>query len=695
MSVGFGSRMDIWLSKILSEKIIQSFLKNISQDVNPLQRKAIFHSGKYLLIVAGPGTGKTYTLTYRIARMSGQLSDGQKILAITFTNKAADQMAERLAFRFPFVVKKVTVGTFHGFCLRFLRKHSKASGLPRDFNVASSKEAEELMNQAISEPSCEPNFPKENETKESRASRKQRIGLLLKSKAMSFSREQKNIPREIIVYNRLLRQKGLLDFDDLLLETLSLFESNEEILFDARREYSLIFIDEYQDINFLQQKLIKMLVGEDGYLTAIGDPNQAIYSFRGSDVRFFECFKQDFPGATVLSLSDNYRSAFNLLQAATQIISKNKRFLVPELIAQIYSKGNLTIYNALTDKAEAEFIVHRIEKMAGGTSMFSHDSGRVESHSDGERSFGEIAVLYRLNSQKALLKEALERSGIPYQASGDKGLVELPPVFEMVTFLRLVSGRRVAKEAMGKVIQMMVQGIGRQTAESVENFWGRENVEIFNIEAIEKLISTEGFLPGNARQGIKQFMGDINKIKDLILQGRNVSLLVKALGELRIWQQVFSSNSSLMKNVQNFERFARRFDCSEDLFDFLSLQRPGDMLEEKAEKVSLLTLHSAKGLEFPVVFIAGCEQGFIPLQRQEMDINLDEERRLFYVGMTRAKEEIFLTRAGRRRIFGKTVNRQPSPYLGDIEEDLKKYEHESGRKRIKEKKPEGMQMELF
>jgi DNA helicase-2/ATP-dependent DNA helicase PcrA len=497
----------------------------IPTDVNQSQWKAIRHAGSHLLIVAGPGTGKTHTLIYRIAHLSQALSESKKILAITFTNKAAWEMKERLAKRLDGNLSQVFVGTFHAFGLDVLRRNSI------NLEIATPEQIKTLLKDIWPEKSA--------------AERKECLDAVSYWKAIHFDDPK---PLLVTLYDEYLRSLGLMDFDDILIETLNLVR-DPVLSSPIKHQFQFIFVDEYQDINPLQHCLLRELVEARTEITAIGDPNQAIYGFRGSNVEFFKTFVQDFPGTQVFSLDENFRSAKNLLNASTQVIQKDNVFDVPPLTAKIYEAGRLIVHESATDKAEAEFIVHQIEKMVGGTSMFSQDSGRVEVEHFGERTFGDIAVLYRLNRQKNLLREAFERSGIPFEINGDRP------------------------------------------------------------------IESE-FLP-----------------------------------------------------------------------------EPDGRYEERTERVRLMTLHASKGLEFPVVFIVGCEETILPLDLEGFKSDEAEERRLFYVGMTRAKEQLFLVHAKQRVLFGSFGENKPSRFLSDIEESLKACEV-AVQKKIKKKK-ENNQLDLF
>jgi len=573
--------------------------------LNPSQQQAVEYGGGHLLIVAGPGTGKTHTLTHRIAAQISRLKDNQKILAVTFTHHAAGEMKERLEklIELPLTPSppagraglkkegesglnsKITVGTFHAFCLDILRAHANSL---KDFRIASEDDIETVVK------ICWPQL--------SAKERSQQLKLIghLKSK----NERPLNPPlcerggegEFCLEYNQALRAKNLLDYDDLLLEAVRLLETSQNLCQTLQETYPLIFVDEYQDINPVQHQLLLELAGEKSVVTAIGDPDQSIYGFRGSDASLFQRFVEDFPGARVLTLTDNYRSTESLLKASGQVILKNADAARQELAAQFHCEGHLTVYEAPTERAEAEYVVHRIERMVGGTSLFSQDSRRVEIDQKAQRCFRGIAVLYRLNSQRHCLQEAFDRSGIPYEVTGDKKLIDRKPVMEF-------------------------------------------------LDAIEALPEGEP----------------------------HISEKLGLLKSSTSWHKWFEKNPSWLKNVEQLIQVARDFTTIRDLRNHLALQQPEEPLEYQADKVRLMTLHASKGLEFPAVFITGCEDGLIPLWREGED-NGAEERRLFYVGMTRAKEELFLTCAKRRMMFGQTRFPEASPFLKDIQDDLKRIE---------------------
>ncbi|MBF0486206.1 MAG: ATP-dependent helicase [Candidatus Omnitrophica bacterium] len=553
------------------------------QSLNERQRAAVVFDQGNLIITAGPGTGKTHTLTCRIKTLIPKLLSNQKILAVTFTNKAAQEMRTRLKELDVDIERSVEVGTFHAFALALLRRYKDQLAFPLDFNIASPDEILILS--------------KELWSGRSKSERRKTLKEISDKKSCLA-----NAPdtADSLALSRFMRERKLVDFDDILRDSVILLRDNAEVLSNVRAAYRFILVDEYQDINAIQEELLRLLAQGGAGLTVIGDPNQAIYSFRGSDVSFFGSFAKNFPPAQELSLSENYRSSENLLTASAQVISAREKIPLSPLTARIYEQGFLNVHGAASVKAEAEYVVRSIEKLVGGTSMFSHDTKRASSHKGSEYSFGDIAVLYRLNRQSGALKEALVRSGIPFQVSGDKA----PTLaLESRVFLRSLPD---------------------------------------NTDLNTALLSL--------------------KAKDPLLEENWEKVLAQA-----------SSSSSVA-----------------DFCDKISLTTSDDAFSFKVEKVSLMTLHAAKGLEFSVVFIIGCNEGLIPLALEGFASDIEEERRLFYVGMTRAKRVLTLTHAP----FNGLGKNHASPFLSDIEEALKSYEALAARK-PRRKNPDADQLKLF
>ncbi|MGH7601207.1 MAG: ATP-dependent helicase, partial [bacterium] len=599
---------------------------------------------------------------------------------------------------------KMTVGTFHAFCLGLLREYHRQVNLPRDFEIIGEEE--------------QPALAKELWPAMSGAERENLLEKISRWKATGEGSAEVNAAREI--YDAALRQRGQLDFDDLLLEAIYLLKNHATVKSEIHLRYCWIFVDEYQDLNPAQHRLLKLLVHANAVLTAIGDPNQAIYGFRGADFTYFSRFKEDFEGAAELQLAENYRSAPTILSASTQVIDAGNASVSMPLSPTLLTPGRLTIHAAPTEKAEAEYVVRQIEKLVGGTSMFSQDSGRVEKERGGERSFGDFAVLYRLNALRPALEEALARSGMPYQISGDTPLLSRRGVRELATAIRLICstvGSTVPKPVviieakhefsdlnrsamlqhcktevlhselawlnsyetknLTRLLHFAVPGVGEQTAPHAAAFF--QKLHLLEARALDEFMRREQNLAEKQKLALLAFSCELQEAgRRWSTNGLAESL--RFLFNLPTWKSLLSADDVLAANFQRVLNLARGYDAPGNsasvrkFFDALSLEGPADHFDHRAEKIALMTLHAAKGLEFPVVFIVGCEETLLPMQFPGLITEAEEERRLFYVGMTRAKEQLYLLRAKRRPLFGRANENSPSRFLADIEEQLKAYE---------------------
>ena len=562
------------------------------------QRRAAEITSGPLLIVAGPGSGKTRTLTHRIAHLVARHGAApHECLAITFTRRAAGEMRERLRALLPEAREGVPIHTFHSFGLSVLREHWNAAGLQRGFRVASDDERGRLLRDALG-----------------LSERKARGHLAALSRARrTAARPAGDGASEAEeAYRRGMEIRNWIDFDDLVIRAADALESEPAIRSEYRRRHPFVSIDEYQDIDAAQVRLVRQLAPPDGNVCAIGDPDQSIYRFRGADVRFFSEFREHFPGTRVVRLARNYRSDRNIVALSSQVIapagssprSVPVREEAPDLV---------TIHEAPTEKAEAEFIVQSLEQALGGHSFFSIDSGRSTESEGRDLSFSDFAVLYRTEAQTAPLVEALARSGMPFQQRSHRRLFDHPAVAALVDALREAPGTGTVWERLEAVGPV-----------------GRDG------DAAEARAARELLRP-----------------------------LAKACGD-------------------DADRFLAE----------LALGIEVDTWDPRADRISLLTLHAAKGLEFPVVFIAGCEDGLLPLKWGKPDpADLEEERRLFYVGVTRARSKLFLTRAKKRLARGRVRERAPSPYLADIEERL--LERRRTRLPMRDAKGPDPQLDLF
>jgi DNA helicase-2/ATP-dependent DNA helicase PcrA len=599
--------------------------------LNNEQRQAVLSSVGHLLAAAGPGTGKTAVLTHRMAYLIREGTAAAKdMLALTFTRKAAGEMAQRLSVLLNHSTD-VRVETFHGFCLQVLRDEPENGALPRDFSLCSEREAEEIANEVADEGKLGKRIVR-------------RFLKALPHLKISDGRPaggesaEDEIQRLFRRYQARLRALGMVDFDDLEVETLRLFRDHPEVCHRYGNIFRWVFVDEYQDTNPIQAELVKTLVnGGCGRVFAIGDPDQAIYGFRGADQANFFRFPLDFPSTHTISLTRNYRSSGPILQAAAAILLKDQA-LIPS------SPGGdpVMLSPCRTEAEEAEMVVEQIERLMGGTSHFVIDSGRT-GPGDGEPSlgFGDFAVLYRLNAQGLALEEAFKRAGIPYARSGETPLVARYPVNLLWRFL--------------------------QTRTYPEN--------PYYAKAYADLLSASGLKPETLHQ-------------EALLSGTPAESIETAVR----FHGIDCEEERTKEPLSGLRRFASGFGGDLRSFvDGLSLERGIDHTRLPGDRVALMSLHAAKGLEWPVVFITGCEDQLLPCTLFG-DRDDEEERRLLYVGMTRARRRLILSWAQRRTLSGRSLHMAPSPFLslipGHVCQNLE-------RKRPKPRAKSGKQLSLF
>ncbi|WP_438030172.1 UvrD-helicase domain-containing protein [Sorangium sp. So ce233] len=606
--------------------------------LDPEQRAAAELTEGALLLLAGPGTGKTRTLTHRIAHLIVDLGvPPEQCLAITFTRRAADEMRERLVALLGEAGGRVPAMTFHALGLSLLRQHAAGGAPPK---IAGDHERTALLAAALGVPerraarlladiaALKRTYPRHADAHR-----------LREGAAPAGGELDRHVDRAWKVYEDELAARGLVDLDDLIGHALVLLEERSDALSAARAQARYLSIDEYQDIDERQYRLVRALVPPGGNLCAIGDPDQAIYGFRGADVGFFFRFQQDFPDARVIRLKRNYRSSRPIVEAALQVIAPSPTLGARELVPSAGGAERVAIHEAPTEAAEAEHVVHTIERMLGGSTFFSMDSGRVDSPlADGEVAFSDFAVLYRTEAQSEALREAFARSGMPFQRRSERRVAE-----------------RAASEALARALAGTPPGplAARLKAAAARL---REEVAQPAPAAPAEVAAAPG-----ASDAVRLGEADVDAALELLLP------------------------------------IAER--CGGDLDRFLielAVCSEVDAWDPRAERISLLTLHAAKGLEFRVVFLVGCEDGLLPLRfpgRGEPD--LAEERRLFYVGMTRARERLFLTRAQRRARHGKVEETEVSPFVREVEERLLQRAGPSPEAQRRSRAGADRQMKLF
>ena len=675
--------------------------KGIIDALNNDQKRAVLHKKGPLMIIAGPGTGKTRTLTHRMAYLIKEKKvQPEKILAVTFTNKAAAEMRERLNI---LIKKKITspiIATFHSLCFKILQEQDDIPTM----SVVDDDDRRALILDAIKHIKKEGININENPKvliNKIISAKQQILGPDDDLKDIAGERDITSFALLYRAYQKLLSAQKLCDFEDLIFFVVKLFKNKDRIHKRYIKKFQFVFVDEYQDINHGQYRIIQALAPPDhanSNLCVIGDPDQSIYGFRGSDVRFFSRFTKYYTNTKIVSLTKNYRSTETILEASYQVI-KNRNVLsykeeFNKSTTRVYSetKGikKISILELLTEKAEAESISLAIEEMIGGTGHHSIDTGRVkESYLARERSFSDFAVLYRTKTQNQIITDVFDKRGIPFQEVSKDKIFNIKHIKQTLSFFKIIEGVGSYTD-LEKVIKIITPGISSQTVDIFIS-WAKNNRF-----SLKKAMAASGRfpLPGMSRQRQINFYTFINSFSKFKKEMKNMTVEKKLL----YVTENTRLNKALENNPESKDAFDKLIDISknhgnykDEFFMATALQTDTDTYYPQAEKVSLMTMHAAKGLEFPVVFITGCEKGYIPLEREgEKEVDINEERRLFYVAMTRAKQRLYLTRAKKRRIFGKAVSRDLSPFVEDIEKKLRTHETP-----VPEQKKRPIQLELF
>ena len=667
-----------------------NFLKNL----NEAQQEAVQHKGSPLLIVAGPGTGKTRTLTSRIAYL---LLNGtarpEQVLAVTFTNKAAQEMAERLRrlLNDSNAWNVLTIRTFHALCLDIVTREADALGIRCPVSLPNEADCRHMVKSAIEQ-------AKADFSSEPDADRILRLISLAKQRMLPPEDDLAAIPDAPLPnrfsaiyrsYQAFLSKNHLLDFDDLVLNTVRLFESNEPVRRRYQGRFSFMSVDEYQDINYGQYRLVRLLAPEGHDLCVIGDPNQAIYGFRGADVGYFHRFCTDYPDAKTIFLRQNYRSTETILRASGQLIGVNdRRQAQTGMWSGIDGARTLTINELPTERAEAEYIVKTIEQEVGGISHFSMDSGRIDrlqantpvapspfkgqrlAAGERERSFSDFAVLYRIKEQGKALETAFARSGIPFQMVGNEKLQNRRGIMELISYLKTAWSLGGALD-LERILNFPSRGIGERTINALKQWSEMKGYSL--VTALKRSDEISALKPG-PRTRLRTFLKDLSALRESLHTMSVYDQIQYILNHFGV-MDAMSGNKGFELDLAAFVDLSRSFeDRGVDFLAHLALENPQDRYDHDVEKVALMTMHAAKGLEFRVVFIAGCEDGLIPYRTKKPDGgDIREERRLFYVALTRAQEKIYLTHARRRLWFGKRTLQHTSPFLGEVEEELKEH----------------------
>ncbi|EGD38652.1 MULTISPECIES: DNA helicase PcrA [Streptococcus] len=638
--------------------------------MNDRQAEAVQTTEGPLLIMAGAGSGKTRVLTHRIAYLIDEkMVNPWNILAITFTNKAAREMRER-AEKLKTEAQDCLIATFHSMCVRILRREADHIGYNRNFTIVDPGEQRTLMKRILKNLNLDPKKWNERAI----------LGTISNAKndlidEVAYANLAGDMYTEIVAkcykaYQKELRQSEAMDFDDLIMLTLRLFDQNPDVLIYYQQRYQYIHVDEYQDTNHAQYQLVKLLASRFKNICVVGDADQSIYGWRGADMQNILDFEKDYPEAKVVLLEENYRSTKTILQAANEVIRNNRNRRPKNLWTQNEDGEEIVYYRANDEQDEALFVARTIDQL----------SREGYSHKD-------FAVLYRTNAQSRTVEEALLKSNIPYTMVGGTKFYSRKEIRDVISYLNLIANPsdNISYE---RVVNEPKRGVGPGTVEKIRDFASSQEMSLLDASA-NILLSP---VKGKAAQAVYDFANMLLDLRER-LDDYTVTDLVEAVLEKTGYAASLAAQATLesqarIENIEEFLSVTKNFDESPDnpsdesgldklsrFLNDLALIADTDDGDTESSEVTLMTLHAAKGLEFPVVFLIGMEENVFPLSRASEDEDeLEEERRLAYVGITRAEKILYLTNANSRMLYGKTNYNHPTRFLREISSDLLNYQ---------------------
>ncbi|CAN5763828.1 DNA helicase PcrA [soil metagenome] len=623
------------------------------EGLNPVQEEAVVHTEGPLLVVAGAGSGKTRVLTHRIAHLIEMGTSPFEILAITFTNKAAQEMRQRVGALIGPVAEKMWVSTFHAACVRILRRDGHRLGYPSSFTIYDQADSQRLCGYVIRDLNLDAKrFPtRQVHAIISAAKNDDRGPEEFAARAeVIFERKIADVYRE---YQARLHKAGAMDFDDLLRNTVELLRTEPEVLEHYRTRFKHVLVDEYQDTNKVQNELVLQIAGGHHNVCVVGDSDQSIYRFRGADIRNILEFEEAFPETTVIVLEQNYRSTQTILDAANAVIANNLGRKPKELWTDEGDGHTIVRYHADDEGDEAQWVAHEINKL--------HDSG--------EHVWGDVAVFYRTNGQSRVVEEHLLRSGIPYKVVGGTRFYDRREIKDALSYVKAVVNP-ADEISVKRVLNQPKRGIGESTVARLD-IWAGGHGYTF-MEALRR--AEDAGVTGRAVKGIEAFLALIDGVADKVEEGPGPLLeaLLDRSGYVAELQEEHSIEAEgRLENLAELVGSAREVESTVEFLEQVSLVADTDQVPDDDSQVILMTLHSAKGLEFPAVFLVGLEDGIFPHMRSigEPD-ELEEERRLAYVGITRARERLYLSHAWSRTIYGSTQYNPPSRFLDEIPQRL-------------------------
>ncbi|MCS3950988.1 ATP-dependent helicase [Salinibacter ruber] len=638
--------------------------QRILDGLNDKQREAVTTTEGPVMIIAGPGSGKTRALTHRIAYLlAAGKAQPRDILALTFTNKAANEMQERVEALVGDDARGMWVGTFHSSFARLLRMEGDKIGYSEDFSIYDTADSKRLIRQQMKGRNLDTDVVKPRSVQRMISSAKNEMIDPQEYAELARGDQQEIVAEVYPAYERALKQANALDFDDLLLKPIELFEQHEDVLEKYQRRWQYVHIDEYQDTNQAQYVLARKLSGRHKNLCVVGDDAQSIYAFRGADITNILNFDNDYPDATTIRLERNYRSTENIIRLADSIIEENDDQIEKSLWTDNAEGEYVALMEALSEKDEAQKIERRVRDL----------------HLRDGMEYGDFAVLYRTNAQSRAIEEALRKENVPYRVIGGTSFYERKEIKDVLAYLKLLVNPNDTA-SLQRVINYPTRGIGDKTQERLQRYAQQHSLSLWQaverVEEIETLGTRAERAVGKFRRLIARYASKAGTgsvpadelARDLIQDAGLLSELRKehTRENLQRWENVQELISALAEYVESTE------DATISTFlQEVALMTDQDEAEEGDDKVTLMTLHAAKGTEFPVVFVAGLEEGLFPLEQATQEkAELEEERRLFYVGVTRAEERLYLSWARSRYRYGEQTSNTRSRFLEEVDSDV-------------------------
>lgn len=628
-------------------------------DLNLVQKEAVLHTEGPLLILAGAGSGKTRVLTYRIAYLVKELGVYPgSILAITFTNKAAKEMKERIEKLVGDQSEGIWVGTFHSMCVRILRRDIERIGYNRSFVIYDSSDQLTLIKQCLKELNYnEKNYPPKYVQSEISKAKNELIDNKQFYKMYQNDFRISKVANLYKLYQKKLHENNALDFDDIICKTIDLFNNNSEVLEYYQKKFKYVLVDEYQDTNSAQYELISMLAGFHKNLCVVGDDDQSIYGWRGANIRNILDFEKQFKDAKIIKLEQNYRSTQNILDAANSVIKNNFGRKAKKLWTENGSGSRIILFNAENEHDEANFAANEIIK-------------KVEYEG---AEYNQFAILYRTNAQSRVFEESFMKQTIPYKVVGGLKFYDRKEIKDIIAYLRVIQNPNDSI-SLKRIINVPKRGIGDTTVDRMEQYANESGISLYN--SLVNIPESD-----KAFNKVNEFVNMINEFvgsKDMLTVTKLIDNILNKTGYMsELEKQESVESESRIENLKEFLSVALEFERTSEeqtLEAFLagiSLVSDLDNFQGEENAVILMTLHSAKGLEFPTVFLSGMEEGIFPNFRSSLDESeLEEERRLCYVGITRAREKLFITYAKQRTIFGTTGYYSPSRFIKEIPGNL-------------------------